>query len=102
MDKDKFSKFYVFIFFSGDGTIQEALQGFHIREDLNEFMFRLASFPGGGATAAAGNQCYHHGLDRVSKAANCLYVTTRLNFTQISITKYDTDGPVPIIYGFHS
>ena len=69
-DKDKLAKVYIIIFFSGDGTIHEALQGFYSRSDCNELYFRISCFPGGGATAAAGNQCFHHGLDRISEAIN--------------------------------
>ena len=102
MDKQKFLEFYQVILVGGDGTVHEAINGFYKNPNLQELNLRIGCLMGGGACASSVNQGLGWGLCCGENGFNSLWALTRARFQPMNIIRMATDGPQPVIYGFHS
>ena len=97
MPKEELMKYYAVINVGGDGILHEVLNGYYARADHKTFKLRVGSMLGGSACGLAFAACreWKCGKDQES----CIYVLTRARFQRLNITKYITNGSIPVIYG---
>ena len=87
----------------GDGLVREMVIGFRIRPGCKNDNVGLSctSFLGAGASCMASMLAVNWGLDKLSNI-NVAYAITRKKFINTQTAIYQTNGPQPEIYSFHT
>jgi len=90
----------------GDGLIHEMLNGFKLRNDVmgdvnSPLKLRSASLLCGSAGSVASFMIIRWKLDR-KLYFNSVFCLSRVSFVQAKTMIYETNGPISLIYGYHT
>jgi len=101
METNTFKSYYCRLIFSGDGLVHELINGYYKRPDHEELKLRFGAFPGGSANCASWMGQWSYNLNELD-LINTLWAVTRMHFEPLDICKYETNGDIDTVYGFHN